>query len=109
MSNTGAQLAVLMLNQCCADRTHLDQRQQHLKDYNHYWQRAPPFIMLKTMSMFLGAILLLTLLVGVLATVIAIVDPRLRALSTIVACMGFLGAAVCVGVFILVVSGMAND
>lgn len=58
------------------------------------------------MSMFLVAILLLALLVGVVATVIAIVEPRLRALSTIVACMGFLGAAVCVGVFILAVSRM---
>ena len=58
------------------------------------------------MSMFLGAILLLALLVGVVATVIAIVEPRLRALFTIVACMGFLGTAVCVGVFILAVSRM---
>jgi hypothetical protein len=58
------------------------------------------------MSIFLGAILFLALLMGVAATVIAIARPNLRVASTIVACLGFLCAAACVGFFVLAVSRM---
>lgn len=58
------------------------------------------------MSVILGAIFFLALAVGVVATMIAIAKPRLRAASTVIASFGFLGAAACVGVFILAVSRM---
>ena len=58
------------------------------------------------MSIILGAFLFLALLVGLVATGIAIATPRLRAGAAITACLGFLGAAACVGVFILVVNRM---
>jgi hypothetical protein len=64
------------------------------------------FIKLKTMSIIIGSILFLALLVGIVATGIAIATPRLRVVAAIVAGLGFLGAAACAGVFIFVVSRM---
>ncbi|MDE0866664.1 MAG: hypothetical protein OSA98_23015 [Rubripirellula sp.] len=58
------------------------------------------------MSIILGAFLFLALLVGLVATGIAIALPRFRAVAGIIACLGFVGSAACMGMFVLAVSRM---
>ncbi len=59
------------------------------------------------MSLILGSFLILAVLVCLVSTGIAVAQPRLRVAATIVACIGFLGAVTCVGVFVVAISRMA--